>query len=76
LATAVKRPRGKSGRQGKLNAHQAAGEDDLYSTIDGAGRVFRRKEVKRWFARAQMDDWIRNRGVTVMGADLDECPMA
>lgn len=48
----------------------------LYSTIHGAGRVFGRKEALRRFTRAQMDDWLRERGVTVSGGDLDESPMA
>lgn len=48
----------------------------LHSTVHGAGRLFGRKEAKRRFARAQMDEWIKNRGVTLIGADLDESPMA
>lgn len=48
----------------------------LYSTVHGAGRVFGRKEAKRRFARAEMDAWLARRGVTLLGADLDESPMA
>lgn len=48
----------------------------LYSTVHGAGRLFGRKEAKRRFQRADMDAWLRERGVTLMGADLDESPMA
>ena len=48
----------------------------LYSTVHGAGRVFGRKEAKRRFTRAQMDDWLRGRGVLLAGGDLDESPMA
>ena len=48
----------------------------LYSTIHGAGRLFGRKEAKRRFTRAQMDGWLKKRGVILMGADLDESPMA
>jgi tRNA-splicing ligase RtcB len=48
----------------------------LYSTIHGAGRVFGRKEAKRRFARAEMDEWLQRRGVVLIGADLDESPMA
>jgi tRNA-splicing ligase RtcB (3'-phosphate/5'-hydroxy nucleic acid ligase) len=48
----------------------------LYSTIHGAGRLFGRKEAKRRFQRAEMDDWLRTRGVMLVGADLDESPMA
>jgi len=32
--------------------------------------------AKRRFARAEMDDWLQRRGVTLIGADLDESPMA
>jgi tRNA-splicing ligase RtcB len=48
----------------------------LYSTIHGAGRLFGRKEAKRRFGRAEMDAWLQARGVTLIGADLDESPMA
>jgi tRNA-splicing ligase RtcB (3'-phosphate/5'-hydroxy nucleic acid ligase) len=48
----------------------------LYSTVHGAGRLFGRKEAKRRFARAEMNEWLRGRGVTLLGADLDESPMA
>ena len=40
----------------------------LYSTVHGAGRLFGRKEAKR--------RWLQDRGVTLVGADLDESPMA
>jgi tRNA-splicing ligase RtcB len=48
----------------------------LYSTVHGAGRMFGRKEAKRRFTRAEMDRWLTERGVTLVGADLDESPMA
>jgi tRNA-splicing ligase RtcB (3'-phosphate/5'-hydroxy nucleic acid ligase) len=48
----------------------------LYSTVHGAGRLFGRKEAKRRFTRAEMDAWLQERGVTLLGADLDESPMA
>lgn len=48
----------------------------LYSTVHGAGRMFGRKEAKRRFTRAEMDAWLHERGVTLIGADLDESPMA
>ncbi len=48
----------------------------LYSTIHGAGRLFGRREAKRRFTRAAMDEWLRDRGVLLAGADLDESPMA
>jgi tRNA-splicing ligase RtcB (3'-phosphate/5'-hydroxy nucleic acid ligase) len=48
----------------------------LYSTVHGAGRMFGRKEAKRRYTRAEMDEWLLGRGVTVMGGDVDESPMA
>ncbi|MBV9064010.1 MAG: RtcB family protein, partial [Alphaproteobacteria bacterium] len=48
----------------------------LYSTVHGAGRLFGRKEAKRRFTKAEMDRWLNDRGVTLIGADLDESPMA
>jgi tRNA-splicing ligase RtcB len=48
----------------------------LYSTVHGAGRLFGRKEAKRRFTKAEMDAWLQQRGVTLIGADLDESPMA
>ena len=44
--------------------------------MHGAGRLFGRKEAKRRFTRGQMDAWLNQRGVVLMGADLDESPMA
>lgn len=51
-------------------------KDSLYSTVHGAGRIFGRKEAKRRFSRAEMDRWLHDRGVHLLGADLDESPMA
>lgn len=48
----------------------------LYSTVHGAGRVHGRKSAKRLFSREEMDAWLVRRGVTLIGADLDESPMA
>lgn len=48
----------------------------LYSTVHGAGRLFGRKEAKRRFTREEMDRWLQERGVVLVGADLDESPMA
>ncbi|MGJ4997761.1 RtcB family protein [Bradyrhizobium sp. HKCCYLS3077] len=48
----------------------------LYSTVHGAGRMFGRREAKRRFTRDEMDAWLQSRGVTLIGADLDESPMA
>lgn len=51
-------------------------KQSLYSTVHGAGRLFGRKEAKRRFAKEEMDAWLKRRGVTLIGADLDESPMA
>lgn len=48
----------------------------LYSTIHGAGRVMSRTEAKRTFTRHQMEVWVRDRGVTLIGGDVDESPMS
>jgi tRNA-splicing ligase RtcB len=48
----------------------------LYSTVHGAGRLFGRREALRRFKRAEMDTWLQERGVILVGADLDESPMA
>jgi tRNA-splicing ligase RtcB len=48
----------------------------LFSTVHGAGRLFGRKEAKRRFTKDEMDGWLQRRGVTLVGADLDESPMA
>jgi tRNA-splicing ligase RtcB len=53
-----------------------ASASGLHSTVHGAGRLFGRNEAKRRFARSEMDAWLRGRGVTLIGADLDESPMA
>jgi tRNA-splicing ligase RtcB (3'-phosphate/5'-hydroxy nucleic acid ligase) len=53
-----------------------AARASLYSTVHGAGRLFGRKEAKRRFSREAMDAWLRDRGVVLVGADLDESPMA
>lgn len=48
----------------------------LYSTVHGAGRLFGRNQAKRTFSKVQMNDWLQRRGVSLIGADLDESPMA
>lgn len=48
----------------------------LYSTVHGAGRMFGRREAKRRFTQPEMDAWLQSRGVTLVGGDLDESPMA
>ena len=53
-----------------------ASAKSLYSSIHGAGRLFGRKEAKRRFTKAEMDEWLQRRGVMLSGGDLDESPMA
>jgi len=48
----------------------------FYSTVHGAGRVMSRTEAKKTFTRHQMEAWLHDRGVTLLGAGLDESPMA
>jgi hypothetical protein len=43
----------------------------LYSTIHGAGRVLGRKDARRRLTPAQMDAWLRKRGVTLIGAVMN-----
>lgn len=51
-------------------------KSSLYSTVHGAGRLFGRKEAKRRFTQNEMNAWLQERGVMLIGADLDESPMA
>jgi tRNA-splicing ligase RtcB (3'-phosphate/5'-hydroxy nucleic acid ligase) len=48
----------------------------LYSTVHGAGRLFGRRAAKEAFSRAEMDAWIKDKGVRLIGGDVDESPMA
>jgi tRNA-splicing ligase RtcB len=61
----------------------------LYSTVHGAGRICGRVEAKgkrdkatgEWkrpprFTREQMDAWVKQKGVYLIGGDVDESPMA
>jgi len=53
-----------------------ASKSALYSTVHGAGRLFGRQQAIRTFSRAEMDAWLRERGVLVAGGGVDESPMA
>jgi tRNA-splicing ligase RtcB (3'-phosphate/5'-hydroxy nucleic acid ligase) len=53
-----------------------ASEKLFHSTVHGAGRLFGRREAIRRFDQADMDAWVRTRGVHLRGAGLDESPMA
>jgi tRNA-splicing ligase RtcB len=48
----------------------------LCSTVHGAGRLFGRRQALKTFQRADMDAWLKRRGVLLSGGDLDESPMA
>lgn len=50
--------------------------DAMCSTVHGAGRLFGRNQAKKTFTREQMDNWLKDRGVTLNGAAVDESPMA
>lgn len=70
----------------------AASAAAMYSTVHGAGRVMSRTAARGRFARNpetgkkerqpglvrhdEWQAWIRDRGVTVLGGDLDEAPQA
>jgi tRNA-splicing ligase RtcB len=67
-------------------------ETSLYSTVHRAGRVMSRTEARGRFVKDpetgkkirqpgrvrhdEMQAWLRERGVTLLGADLDEAPQA
>jgi tRNA-splicing ligase RtcB (3'-phosphate/5'-hydroxy nucleic acid ligase) len=48
----------------------------LHSTVHGAGRICGRNDAKRRFTREEMAEWLTRKGVTLIGGDLDESPMA
>ena len=48
----------------------------LYSTVHGAGGCSAARKPSGDLRRAEMDAWLQARGVTLVGADLDESPMA
>lgn len=48
----------------------------LNSTVHGAGRIMGRNAAKKTFKREDMDKWLRDKGVYLIGGDLDESPMA
>jgi tRNA-splicing ligase RtcB len=60
-----------------LEGVDAPGAAPLFrSTVHGAGRVLARREAKRRLARAEMEAWLRRKGVVLRGGGLDESPMA
>lgn len=64
-------------------------KQSLYSTVHGAGRVMSRMQARGKFHkktgemkqppmvdRQEWNDWLQEKGVTLIGADLDEAPQA
>lgn len=50
--------------------------ESLDSASHGAGRRMSRKSAFSTFTKRQMKDFLEERGVTLLSAGLDECPMA
>lgn len=50
--------------------------ESLNSASHGAGRRMSRTAAMSAFTRRQMQDYLAERGVTLLSAGLDECPMA
>jgi tRNA-splicing ligase RtcB (3'-phosphate/5'-hydroxy nucleic acid ligase) len=71
-------------------AESAESKASLYSTVHGAGRVMSRTEARGKFVKVdgkkirqpgkvrhdEWQRWIADKGVTVLGGDLDEAPQA
>ena len=51
-------------------------EQSLNSASHGAGRVLSRAEAKRSLTRSDLKKVLKNHGVTLIGASMDEAPMA
>ncbi len=51
-------------------------EESLSSASHGAGRRMSRKAAKEQFTMRQMQDFLRERNITLLSAGLDECPLA
>ena len=51
-------------------------EQSLSSASHGAGRVLSRAEAKRTLTRSDLKKVLKNHGVTLIGAGMDEAPMA
>lgn len=48
----------------------------MYSTVHGAGRTMGRNEAKRTIKPEEMNDWLRQKSVTLRGGGLDKSPHA
>lgn len=51
-------------------------QESLHSASHGAGRRMSRKAAINTFTKRQMRDYLEARGITLLSAGLDECPMA
>ncbi len=51
-------------------------EESLNSAAHGAGRLMSRSEAKKRFSLNQLKDYLKAKGVTLLGAGIDEAPMA
>jgi tRNA-splicing ligase RtcB len=51
-------------------------ESSLRSAAHGAGRLLSRNQAKKKFTRKQLDDKLNHYGVTLIGGNTDESPMA
>jgi tRNA-splicing ligase RtcB len=65
-----------AGAWGDTGALGALCRASFYSTVHGAGRRFGRKEAIRRFTRDEMEKWLQERGVHLVGGGVDESPMA
>ena len=50
--------------------------DSLSSASHGAGRVMSRKKAKDSFTKSYMRDYLKDKGIVLIGSGLDEIPMA
>ena len=51
-------------------------EDSINSASHGAGRVISRIQAKKTLSQKQMNDYLQQQGVELLGAGLDESPFA
>jgi len=56
--------------------NSAESAEAMYSTVHGAGRTMSRTAAKKAIPRQEWIDWLEQKQVTLVGADLDESPQA
>jgi tRNA-splicing ligase RtcB len=49
-------------------------EESINSASHGAGRVMSRKQAKQTIPKKDRDEWLRQRGIELMGGGMDESP--